>query len=225
MFYHIRKPLMHRLIAALGAVLTAGTLALTAGTSLPGVPGGAKTFNLNNAVGKNAITFVSEAPVEKINGTADGVSGSFVLNAADIESTTGTIEVAVKTMKTANSKRDEHMYSPMWLDEASFPKIVFNVKSLRDVKVTTAGGRTTVNATAVGTFSLHGVTKEITAPVSLTYVPESDETKKRASGPLVMITASFDVALKEYNIKGKEGVVGKSVGEIIKVQASLFANS
>jgi len=88
-----------------------------------------------------------------------------------------------------------------------------------------SGGRITVNATAVGTFSLHGETKDMTTPITLTYVPESDETKKRASGALVMISTSFDVALKDYKVKGKEGVVGKSVGEIIKVQASLFANS
>jgi len=216
---------MNRSIVAIAAAFVVGTSSLLAGTALPGVTAGAKTYKLNNAVGKNAITFVSEAPVEKINGTADGVTGSFVLNAGDVEATTGTIEVLVKTMKTANSKRDDHMYSPVWLDEASFPKIVFAVKSLRDVKVSNAGGRITVNATAVGTFSLHGETKDMTTPITLTYVPESDETKKRASGALVMISTSFDVALKDYKVKGKEGVVGKSVGEIIKVQASLFANS
>jgi polyisoprenoid-binding protein YceI len=216
---------MNRFFAAFGAAFLAGSLALTAGTALPGVAAGAKTYTLNNAVGKNAIVFLSEAPVEKINGTADGVTGSFVLNAANVEATTGTIEVAVKTMKTANSKRDEHMYSAMWLDEASFPKIVFTVTSLRDVKVSSANGRVSVSAMAVGTFSMHGETKELVTPITLQYVVESDETKKRAPGPLVMISTTFDVALKDYKVKGKDGVVGKSVGEVIKVQASLFANS
>ncbi|MCU0330500.1 MAG: YceI family protein [Candidatus Kapabacteria bacterium] len=206
------------------AGLTSASIAF-AGTGFSGAQGGSKSYKLNNSVGKNAITFLSKAPAEDINGTADGVSGTFALDAANLEATKGKIEVAVKTMKTANSKRDEHMYSEVWLDEANHPKITFDIQSLKDVKVTNDGGRNVATATAVGTFSLHGVTKQITAPVMITFIPESAETKKRASGNLVQVKTNFTVPLKDYNVKGKEGVVGKSVGETISVQAELFANS
>lgn len=198
---------------------------VTAGTGIAGAASKPATFTLNNAVGKNAVAFVSEAPVEKINGTADGVSGMFTINAANIEATTGTLDVKVASMKTANSKRDDHMYSEMWLDEARFPTIQFAVQSIKDVKVSTADGRSTITGTAVGTFTCHGVSKPLSAPITLTYMPESAETKKRANGTLVMVSTSFEVALKDFEVQGKAGVVGKSVGEIIKVQASLFANS
>lgn len=194
-------------------------------TSIPGAAGGAKKYALNNAVGKNAIEFVSDAPMEKITGTSDGVDGSFMLDAANLEATTGNIEVKVMTMKTANSKRDEHMYDAMWLDAAKYPTITFTVKSLKDVKITTKDGRSVVTAKAVGTFLCHGVTKASTADVTITYLPESADTKKRASGNLVMIEAAFNVGLADHNITGKAGVVGKSVGETIAVKAKLFSNS
>ncbi len=209
---------------------TLAVIALVAATAstaanLPGVASGSKKYTLNNAVGKNSVVFVSDAPAEKIEGTADGVSGSFTFDASKIEVTTGVIEVRVSTMTTANSKRDEHMYSPMWLDAEQFPTISFAVSSLKDVKVTTKDGKSVVTATAVGTFTCHGVTKSATAPVSITVIPESAETKKRASGTLIMVETSFTVALADHKVTGKAGVVGKSVGETIAVNAKLFANS
>jgi len=214
-----------RTIAMAALTLVTATSLLTAGTGIPGAPAGAKKYNLNNSVGKNGVEFVSDAPAEKINGTADGVIGTFTLDASNLEATTGRIEVKVETMKTANSKRDEHMYSDVWLDAAKFPSIMFDVKSLKDVKVTTKDGKSVITATAVGTFTCHGVTKPATAPITLTYLPESAETKKRASGNLVMIDTSFMVALADHNVTGKAGVVGKSVGQTIAVTAKLFANS
>lgn len=207
---------------ALATVFTASTMFAT---GIPGVQGGAKKFALNNNVGKNEIEFVSDAPAEKMTGTSDGITGTFNLDAANLEATNGSIEVTVTSMKTANSKRDEHMYDAMWLDAAKYPSITFNVKSLKDVKVSSSGGRNIVTATAVGSFACHGVTVNSTAAITITYLPESAETKKRASGNLAMIDASFNVSLADHGIKGKAGVVGKSIGEQIAIKAKLFANS
>ena len=129
------------------------------------------------------------------------------------------------SMKTANSKRDEHMYDAMWLDAGKYPTVSFAVKSLKDVKVVTKDGRNVVTAKAVGTFTCHGVSVASSADVTITYLPESAETKKRASGNLAMIEATFNVKLADHGIKGKAGVVGKSVGETIAIKAKVFANS
>ena len=205
------------------ALAMVGTM--TAGTGFMGASGGKKTFKLNDKISKNKIEFVSEAPAEKINGTADGLWGSFMLNPSDLEATSGSIKVKVRSMKTAISKRDEHMYSPMWLDADAHPEVTFTVKSLSNIETSMVNGRHVATATAAGTFTIHGVTKPMTARVNITYLPESAETKKRASGDLAMVTATFEVSLADYNIKGKSGVIGKSVGKTIQIQASLFANS
>lgn len=215
---------MRTIISAI-AVLLFIVGQLLAGTGVSGAKPGTKKYSLNNAVGKNGIEFISDAPMEKITGTADGVTGAFSFDASNIESTTGKIDVQVLTMKTANSKRDGHMYGEAWLDASKFPTIAFDVKSLKDVKVVTKDGKSTVTAVAVGSFTCHGVSKPSTAGITITYIAESAETQKRASGNLIMIEANFTVALADHQITGKAGVVGKDVGETIVIKAKLFANS
>ncbi|MBI2793097.1 MAG: YceI family protein [Ignavibacteria bacterium] len=185
----------------------------------------AKIFALNDAVGQNSITFMSEAPMEKFTGTADKISGSFAMDWQNLEVTSGKISVLVRSMKTAIARRDEHMYSSVWLDADQYPEIVFEISGLNDVSTTVKNGKNVATAMAVGMFSCHGVTKPLSASVTLTYVPENEETKKRAPGDLVMITASFDVVLKDFNITGKIGLIGSSVEEVMHIRASMYANS
>lgn len=186
---------------------------------------GSKEFTVNNAVGQNKISFISDAPMEKIYGTADGVSGSFSLDLSKLEATKGKIVVDVRSMKTAISRRDESMYSSQWLDADKYSQIVYDITGLKDIKVQKQDGKTVVSANTIGTFMCRGISKPLTASLTITYLNESSETKKRASGDLVMVTATFNVALKDHNIIGKQGLVGSKVGEVIAISASLFANS
>jgi len=200
-------------------------VSVAAASSIPGVNAGNQKFSLDNKVGKNTIEFFSQAPLEDIHGTANGISGTFTLNPANLEATTGQLKVVVTSMKTDISKRDQHLYSNVWLDAATYPEIVYTVTGLTNVTVTQDNGKSTVNAQATGTFTMHGVTKPLSAQITLTYVPENTATKKRAPGNFTMITATFNVRLADYNVKGKDGSIGSSVGETIAVTAKLFARS
>ena len=199
--------------------------ALLAGNGFLGVSGGSQKFTLNDDIGSNKIKFLSEAPMETIHGTADGMWGSFVFDPANLEATKGEVSLKVLSMKTASSKRDIHMYSGSWLDAENFPTVTFTIKRLYDVQTQLVDGRHQAAAKAEGTFTIHGVTKTMTANVNITYLPASSETKQRASGDLAMITATFTVSLADFNIEGTNGIVGKSVGTQIKVEAKVFANS
>ncbi len=213
---------MRNILVAM-ALISATPVWLSAATGF-GIAGGQKQYTLNNSVGKNSLEFLSEAPMENINGTADGITGTFKLDPNNLESTTGTITVQVRSMKTAIAKRDDHMYSDQWLGADKYPTITFTLASLKQLSVSKEGNNHVATGQATGTFNLHGVSKTITANVKIVFIPESAESKKRASGNLVSVTATFDVPLAEYAIKGKEGVVGKSVGNTIAITAKLFAN-
>ncbi len=215
---------MHRSLFV-GLLVLFAAVSGYAGTGFPEVKGKSEVYTLNDAVGKNALTFDSDAPMEKIHGTADGITGTFRLDPTNLEVTKGEIIVPVRSMKTAITKRDEHMYGSKWLDADTYPSITFVFKSLKDVKTTFKDGRYIASGKAVGTFKCHGVSKPLVADVTITYVPENEETKKRSSGNLVMVTADFMVALADYNITGTGDIVGTKVGKEIKIQANLFANS
>ena len=207
------------------AMAAAAVMMMVVGTSASAqlaVKGaGAKKVTLNDKVGNNQFTWTSDAPLEKIKGTADAVSGSFTIDPTNVAATRGTITVQVKSMKTGNATRDEHMAGAQWLNAAEYPTITFTIASVTGVKV--SGNK--AKATAHGTFTMHGVSKKLAVPFELTYLDESPATQKRAPGDLVMITADFTIALKDYKVVGAQGVVGSKVGETIAISAKLYGST
>lgn len=186
---------------------------------------GGKNFSLNEKVGKSQIKFDSEAPVETINGVVNTVKGDFTMDASNFEATTGTISLNIADMKTGVDKRDEHMRGADWLNADKNPQIKYQITKLSGLSKQTENGRTKVSGTVEGNFMLNGVTKYLKGTIVLMYLPESDETKKRASGDIVSVQAKLDVPLADFGIKGKSGVLGNKVANVVKITASLFANS
>jgi polyisoprenoid-binding protein YceI len=182
---------------------------------------GSKKVTLSDRVGHNQLTWSSDAPMEKIQGTAEGVTGSFTIDPRNLASIRGTISASVATMKSGNETRDGHMKGPQWLDATSHPQITFTISGVSGVKVN--GNKATGIAT--GTFSLHGVSKQMSIPFSVIYLDESAATQKRAPGDLVMVEATFDVSLKDFKVAGTNGVVGSKVGETIAITAKLFGST
>lgn len=182
---------------------------------------GVKTVKLSDRVGKNQFEWHSTAPLEEIKGTADGVTGALTIDPKFPKSLTGIISVPVSTMKSGNDMRDEHIRNEGWLDAANHPTISFTISSVKDLKVN--GNKMTGHA--VGNFTMHGVTKQMTIPFTLQYIDASDKTRERAPGDLVMVTADFNVPLADFNVTGSKGVVGSKVGEKISIKAKLFGST
>ena len=161
-----------------------------------------QAFDFKDAKGVNNVTFKLDAPLEAISGSANGVSGSVDFDADKPTATKGKIVVATKTLTVGNSMMQEHMHSDGWLDVAKHTEISFDVKSLKDAK--TKDNVTT--ATAVGTFTLKGVSKEISAPVKLTYLKGklADRTMGKAKGDLLVIRSTFTIKRGDFNIKPGE---------------------
>ncbi len=187
---------------------------------------GEKTFVLTNA-GKyrNQAQFTSTAPLETIVGTADHFSGEFTLDVAEFKRASGTVTVEVRSMKTGNTTRDGHMHGSDWLDANRYPTITFQLKRLVSPSISREAERTVVKAKAIGDFTLHGATKEITADITITYLERSEKTRAIADGDLALVQASFSVPLAEFGIKGKGTLIGSRVGETITVEATLLGVS
>ena len=186
---------------------------------------GVQTVLLDSKVGKNQIQFVSSAPMEEIHGSASQISGHVILDPGNLEATTGQIEVAVAGMATGIQKRDEHLLSPDWLDQAQFPVIIFVIQGLADVSVTGNSEKADIQATALGEFTLHGVKRPIRIPVEMTYLLSSEKTRKRAPGDFLVVKGKFELVLKDFEISGVRGMVGSRVGAEIGLEATLFGST
>lgn len=206
-------------------VIVAALLVLGAGTGYSqsfNVPnGGEKIVTMNDNVNKNQFIWVSDAPLENIKGSSEGVVGTLTMDTRDLSKIRGTITTQVATMRSGNDTRDHHLKSAEWLDASHFPLISFTITSVSNVTVS----GNTATGTATGNFTMHGVTKKMSIPYTIKYIPESAKTRERAPGDLTMITADFNIALKDYNVAGQEGTVGSKVGETIKITAQLFGNA
>jgi len=159
---------------------------------------------------KGVMKFISDAPLEKIVGTANG-TGSLTVDTENIESLSGTITVPVASMKTGNDKRDNHLRGPNWLDEKSHPTITFSSNGVKVLgPVQTKGAIHAVKLEVQGNFTLHGVTKPITAPVDLKW-----------KGQKIKLKTQFQIALGDFQVKGTEDVVGSKVGKTIDIKVRL----
>lgn len=208
------------MIAAALAVFSFGTSSMMA-QALAVSASGAKKVTLSDKVGKNQFTWTSDAPLEKIKGTAEGVSGSLTLDPKNLSTIKGTISAQVATMKSGNATRDGHIQSAQWLDAGKYPQISFTISSVSGVKV---DGKSATGV-ATGTFTMHGVSKQMSIPFKVTYIDANAQTRQRAAGDLVSFNADFSVALADYNVAGTKGTVGSKVGEKISVSAQLFGST
>jgi polyisoprenoid-binding protein YceI len=142
-------------------------------------------------------------------GTADG-GGEISLDPADPASVKGKLSMAVKSMKTGNDMRDDHLRSADWLDAEKCPDITFEIVSATVKSQKTEGDITEAQLDVVGTFGLHCKTAPLTAPVTLKW-----------KGDKLKADAKFQVKLGDYEVKGREGIVGSKVGTTIEVETSL----
>lgn len=160
-----------------------------------------ESFDFKDPKGVNNAVFNLDAPLESVNGSASGISGTISFDPENPSATSGKIVVAAESLTVPNPMQKEHLHSPNWLDVAKYPEITFEAKSLANVK--TDGNATTADVT--GTFSLHGVSKDITVPVKITYLKDKLSARvPNMNGDLLVIRANFSINREDFDIqKGK----------------------
>ncbi|HEX4350589.1 MAG TPA: YceI family protein [Verrucomicrobiae bacterium] len=160
-----------------------------------------ESFDFKDPKSVNNAVFSLDAPLESVNGSANGITGTVSFDPENPGATTGKIVVATETMTVPNPMQKEHLHSPNWLDVAKYPEITFEAKSLANVK--TDDNVTTADVT--GTFTLHGVSKDITVPIKLTYLKDKLSARvPKMEGDLLVIRANFSINREDFDIqKGK----------------------
>ncbi len=179
---------------------------------------GDKTFTF--ADNKNQATFFSTTPLEDITGLSNDVKGSVTFNVGDLKTLKGKVSVTVSSIKTGIEMRDGHLQSAGWLNAETYPEISFDIKKVSDVK-SVADNKLTAKVT--GNYTMHGVTKEVTADATLTYLDASEQTKMRAEGDLLGVQAKFNVKLSDYGVNNK--LVGQKVSEDIEVSVNVVGSN
>lgn len=181
---------------------------------------GEQTFNFQDSKGRNQATFYSTTPLEDVTGLSNDVKGKVTFDVSDIKTLQGSISIGTGSLKTGIDLRDEHLKSKNWLDAENYPEITFTIKKVSNVKVVADNK---LEAKVTGDFSVHGVTKEVVADATLTYLDESEQTKQRAPGDLLGVQAKFNIVLSDYDVENM--IVGQKVSDNIEVSVNIVGSN
>ena len=153
-------------------------------------------FDFRDSKKVNNVVFLMDAPLESINGTATGVSGTVSFDPAKPAATTGKIVLATSSLHVDNPVMKKHMLDEGWMHVSKFPTIEFVAGKMTKVK--TSG--TNITGTIAGKLTVKGVTKKVNVPVRLTYLKGMLIKRNRVPGDLLVLRCDFTIKRSDYGI-------------------------
>lgn len=157
-------------------------------------------------------SFTSKALIVKFSGRTSKVEGEGEIDINNpAKNPKGLVTIDVPSFDTGIPLRNEHMRGMIEADK--YPTATFKLKSLKAPKLV---ANSAVEGTVTGDLTFHGVTKAVTAPVSLVYLPEAD--KNYRPGDWVAVSTSFNIKLSDYGLNLPQGVLGMKVANDLAIQ-------
>lgn len=188
------------------------SLAIVLAASLAASIASAATFTVRPG-GDTKVVFTSKAPVETFEGRTDKMQGTITVDPAAVgDSITVHLEVDLASLDTGKKMRNRHMRENH-LETDRYPKAVFDGATVRGAGKLEAGKRSAFEVD--GTFTLHGVSRRLRAAA---------EVWLDASGKQLGFTATFPIALPDYQIKRPEFLFMK-LAEVQQLRVSATASS
>ncbi len=172
-------------------------------------------FDFKDPKGVNNVIFKTDAPLESINGTATGISGTVTFDPENPGAVRGKIIVQANSLHLGNPMQKEHLHSDKWLDVMKYPEISFEVESVKNAR--TQGNVTTADVT--DKMSLHGLTRTITVPVKMTYLKDKLKARTGKDGDLLVIRADFKIKRSDFGIN--PGQMEEKVSDDIELNLSI----
>ena len=173
---------------------------------------GEQTFSFADKMGRNQAMFFSSTPLEDVTGLSNDVKGTITFDVGDVSTLKGSISISTASLKTGIELRDGHLQSKNWLDAESYPEITFVIKNVSNVKSVEDNK---LEVKVIGDFTTHGVTKEVIADITMTFLDESEQTKQKLPGDLLGVEAKFSIVLSDYEVENM--VLGQKVSDNIDI--------
>jgi polyisoprenoid-binding protein YceI len=149
--------------------------------------------------------------ISKVSGRFTKFQGTILVDDKDLSKSSVEVSIEAASINTDNEGRDKHLRSADFFDTDKLPAITFKSLTVKEV----AKGKLEVT----GDFTLHGVTKRVSIPITHLGVIKS---------PFKDVRAGFEGSLtlnrSDYGITSSPGVIGEAVEitlgiEAVKVEA------
>ncbi len=144
----------------------------------------------------------------KTSGRFTKFGGEIQINNKDI--TKSSVEVTIETasINTDSTMRDNDLRSPKFFDVAKYPTITFKSTAVKEV----AKGKLEVT----GDFTLHGVKKQITFPITNAGTGPGMQAGSVVAG---FVDGALTINRNDYEIKAYPGMLGDDVAITLNVEA------
>ncbi len=154
------------------------------------------------------ISFKIRHLLAKVNGHFSKFSGEVRVDTKDITKSSVEVTIDAASINTDNEMRDKHLRSDAFFDVAKYPVITFKSTGVKEV----AKGKLEIT----GDFTLHGVTKQITFPIT-----NAGTAKGMQPGSVVagFTDGALTINRNDYGIKTFPGVLGDDVAISLDVEA------
>ena len=159
---------------------------------------------VHSSVGFSIRHFVSKVP-----GSFTKFSGTIKVDRANLEKSTVEAEIAVASINTANSGRDNHLKTPDFFDAEKYPTIVFKSKSWKKT------GENSFDV--VGDLTMKDITKEVVLKVNLLGFGPGMK-----GAMLSGWEATTTINKADFGVNGP-AVLGKVLGDDVAVSISIEA--
>lgn len=158
-----------------------------------------------------AMFTVRHLMVTDVDGRLTGITGSILLDTADVRRSSVDVTIDASTIDTGEPRRDEHLRSADFLDVANHPTIRFRSRA-----VGVEGDRYFM----VGDLTIRGVTREVRIPFELRGPVDVGRGRSviGADGSLTIDRHDYDVSYSRLTDNGGL-VVGNEVSIRLRVEA------
>lgn len=174
--------------------------------TLAALPLRADTFAVDPA--HSEVAFQIRHLVTQVRGRFNDFSGTIQMDPKNLASSSVEFQIKAASIDTNAPDRDKHLRSADFFDVEKYPEITFKSKSIKPT------GKETYDVT--GTLTLHGVSKEVTLPV--TYLGQASMRGTRAG---FAMTTTLD--RKDYGVTWNRALDagGAILGDDVKVEINL----
>jgi polyisoprenoid-binding protein YceI len=149
--------------------------------SAPAAASASEHLAINPA--SSTVGFTGAKVTGSHNGSFPTFTGSVDLDPARVENSRVSVDIDTTSITTDTPRLTEHLKSADFFDVARHPRATFTSTAI------TAGGANGATHTITGNLALHGVTRAITFPATVTVTPAE-----------VAATAEFVINRRDYGI-------------------------
>ena len=135
--------------------------------------------------------------ITKVPGRFDDFDGKVKVDPKSLDASSVEFTIKAASDNTANDQRDAHLKTDAFFDTAKYPDITFKSTRINKRKNGYA---------AMGTLTMHGVTKPIVLPFTLV-----GPVKGREQGTHVSVATTITVKRSDYGMHANEPAVGDEI--------------